>query len=239
MRFPVAIVACGVFVACGTNAPPRPATSAREQSARFVKPPLVVVSPGGSVEAWVRLNRPLHDNEGALADDPGQDAEIEIPGTTRDIPGLYRDDLHPTCYGQDLDGHVRDGDPVKVTLVLGHDERITARVRARAWTPGRNPLRVLGCPSDHGATRRCRDEARARDFDGIEAKSATHVSCRAARAVMGSVGRWASHRCNETLCAGAHRLNHGFRCTVDLVGEAAWQITCVHGRRIVRGFAAD
>ena len=69
MRFPVVIVACGVLVACGTNAPPRPATSAREQSARFVKPPLVVVRPGGSVDVWVRLDRPLHDNEGRLGDD--------------------------------------------------------------------------------------------------------------------------------------------------------------------------
>ena len=236
MRFPVVIVACGVLVACGTNAPPRPATSAREQSARFVKPPLVVVRPGGSVDVWVRLNRPLHDNEGRLGDDPGQDAEIEIPGTTRDIPGLYRDDLHPTCYGQSFDGHIKDGELVEVTLVLSPHERISLTVRARSY---RDPLRGLHCPSDHGATRRCRGEARARDFDGIEAKSATNASCRAALAVMRSVGRWASHRCDETLCAGAHPLNHGFRCTVDLVGEAAWQITCVRGRRTVRGFAAD
>jgi hypothetical protein len=239
MRFPAVIAACGVLVACGNTAPPRPATSAREQSARFVKPPLVIARPGGSVEAWVRLNRPLHDNEGRLADDPGQAAEIEIPGTTRDIPGLYRDDLHPTCYGQDFDGRVTDGDPVEVTLVLGLDERISATARARAWTPVRNPLRALGCPSDQGATRRCRGEARARSFDGIEAKSATNASCRAALAVMRSVGRWASEGCPGTLCAGAHPINHGDRCTVDLVGEAAWQITCVHGRRTVRGFAAD
>jgi len=131
MRFPVVIVACGVLVACGTNAPPRPATSAREQSARFVKPPLVIASPGGSVEAWVRLNRPPHDNEGRLADQPDQEAEIEIPDTTRDIPGLYRDDLHPTCYGQSFDGHIKDGELVDVTLVprgAGRDARLRRRL---------------------------------------------------------------------------------------------------------------
>ena len=57
---------------------------------------------------------------------------------------------------------------------------------------------------------------------------------------MRSAGRWAdSGRCYETLCAPKHRMNRGYRCDAELVGEAAWQITCTRGERIVRGFTAD
>ena len=57
---------------------------------------------------------------------------------------------------------------------------------------------------------------------------------------MRSAGRWAnSGRCYETLCSGKHRMNRGYRCDAELIGEAAWQITCTRGDRIVRGFAAD
>jgi hypothetical protein len=52
-------------------------------------------------------------------------AEIEVPGTQRDIPGLYRDDAHPTCHGQFLYGGLEAGDPAEVALVTGR-ERLTA-----------------------------------------------------------------------------------------------------------------
>ena len=101
-------------------------------------------------------------------------------------------------------------------------------------------LRRLHCPSDHGATRRCKGVEDATGLGGIDVRSATNTSCATARAVMRSAGRWAnSGRCYETLCAGKHRMNRGYWCDAELIGEAAWQITCTRGDRIVRGFAAD
>jgi hypothetical protein len=192
------------------------------------------------VDVWVRLNRPLRDNEGSLSEHPGVPAEIQIAETTPDIPGLYRDDLHPTCFGQVLFGDIADGEQVSVALVLSPSERITATVRAQSGGGAdARPVRRLGCPVDR-ATRRCRGEVWGRHFLGISVQSATNASCRTARTVMRSVGRWAdSRRCYKTLCVRAHRINRGFRCSVDLTGEAAWQITCVRGRRIVRGYTAE
>ena len=51
-----------------------------------------MASDEGGVEAWVRLNRPLRDNEGALHEHPDSRAEIEIRGTSPDFPGLDRDE---------------------------------------------------------------------------------------------------------------------------------------------------
>ena len=199
-------------------------------------------NPGGGVEVWVRLDRPLRDNEGVLGEYPGSEAEIEVPGTVRDIPGLYRDDLHPTCYGQWFDGDIAEGAQVEVALVLGRGERLTATVQAHKpddpARAGAQALRALGCPSDRGATRRCHGSVGGRYYE-IGVQSATNDSCRSARAVMRSVGRWASSRCYQTLCVRKHRINRGYRCSVDLTGEAAWQITCTRGRRIVRGNTAD
>ena len=50
-----------------------------------------------------------------------------------DIPGLYRDDLHPTCYSQFLFGDVANRQQVNVALVLGPSERIEATVPAQTW----------------------------------------------------------------------------------------------------------
>jgi hypothetical protein len=176
----------------------------------------------------------------ALATALGLPAAIEIARTTPDIPGLHRDDLHPTCFGQFLYGEIADGEQVSVALVLGPSERITATVRAHsAGSVDAGAPRRLRCPADR-ATRRCRGTVQARQLLGIGAQSATNASCRTVRAVMRSVGRWAdSQHCYETLCVRAHRINRGFRCSVDLVGEAAWQITCVRGRQIVRGYTAE
>ena len=239
MRWVIVFAACGVLLAaCGDAEPVR---VAQPPSLHFVKPPLVLAGDGNGVMVWVRLNRPLSDNEGALGERPGFEAGIEIPRTTPDIPGLYRDDLHPTCYAQYLDGTIADGEQVDLALVLGPDERIAATVRAQRTDHSEaRSLKRLGCPSDRGATRRCRGSVPARRVGGIGVRSATNASCRTARAVLRSVGRWAdSGRCYRTLCARRHRSNRGFRCDAELVGEAAWQITCTRGQRIVRGFTAD
>lgn len=242
MGWMVVFVACGVLAACGNAEQPRVAR-AQAPPLQFVKPPLVVSSRWGGVHVWVRLNRPLRDNEGSLGEHPGLPADIEIAGTSRDIPGLYRDDRHPTCYGQVLFGEIADGEQVGVALVLSPSERVTTTVPAQAMKPAGNgdvrALRRLRCPTDR-ATRRCRGTVKARGVAGIIARSATNASCRTVRAVMRSVGRWAdSRRCYETLCVRSHPINRGFRCSVDLVGEAAWQITCVRGRSIVRGYTAE
>ena len=190
----------------------------------------------------MRVNRPLRDNEGALHEQPGTEARLEVAGTTPDIPGLYRDDLHPTCYRQGLDGQLDNGQQVAVTLVLGHTERLTATVPVQVFSGSGvdvRALRQLGCPKD-GATRRCHGVAPDPRYMDIGIQSATHASCADAKAVMRSVGRWAdSGRCYRTLCVQGHRMNDGYRCSVDVVGEAAWQITCRHGTRIVRGYTAE
>ena len=71
----------------------------------------------------MRLNRPLRDTEGAQHEHPGTRAQIEIGGTSPDFPGLHRDDLHPACYRQDLDGDLADGEQVIVTANRGSGRR--------------------------------------------------------------------------------------------------------------------
>ncbi|WP_157592533.1 hypothetical protein [Solirubrobacter soli] len=243
MRWLVVLAACGVLAGCGGSEYVEEAAPTRAPTLHFVKLPLVLTSKGNGVSVWFRLNRPLGDNEGALGEHPDYAASIEIDGTTPDIPLLYRDDLHPTCYGQFLDGDVTIGQDVNVGLRLGPDERIvaTATVQEETGASGdAQAVRRLRCPSDHGATRRCKGVVDGRYIFGIDVRSATNTSCRTARAVMRSAGRWAdSRRCYETLCAGKHRMNRGYRCDAELVGEAAWQITCTRGDKIVRGFTAD
>ena len=117
----------------------------------------------------------------------------------------------------------------------------TARVQTtESANVDEEALRQLGCPAD-SATRLCGDNwISDRHGMGILVRSATNASCRRAQAVMRSVNRWASsYRCYEKLCVTGHRMNRGFRCDVELVGEAAWQITCVRGDRIVRGYTAE
>jgi hypothetical protein len=246
MRWTAAAAVCGLLAACGGavhhRVPEQPTAAPAPSSLRFVEAPLVIVDDGGGVNVWVRLNRSLRDNEGALGDHAGVDAAIEIAGTTPDVPGLYRDDSHPTCYGQFLYGDVTAGERVDVVLGLGAGERVSATVQAQSSSSpmiDADALRRLRCPSDGGATHRCRGSVQGR-YAELDVRSVTHTSCDTARGVVRSVGRWAdAGRCYRTLCARRHRSNRGFRCSAELVGEAAWQVTCVRGRQIVRAFTAD
>ena len=119
---------------------------------QFAEPPVVMAGDGGGVEVWLRLNRPLRDNEGALHEHPGSRAEIAIRGTSPDFPGLYRDDLHPTCYRQNLDGDLAAGDTITVALVLSARERITATADVEVLPPTgdveRRVLVRLRCPTE-------------------------------------------------------------------------------------------
>src|SRR3954471_13864649 len=157
MRWMLVLAACGVLTACAAAASPRPPPSltARPEPAHglaFVGAPVVLADDAGNVLAWVRLNRPLRDNEGRVGEYAGTDAEVEISGMTPDIPGLARDDLHPTCYSQFLFGHVSVGDSVEVALSLGHGERLRATVQVGSQEPtsdaGARTMRQLGCPDD-------------------------------------------------------------------------------------------
>jgi hypothetical protein len=237
MRWTVVLAAC-LIVACGDAEPTMRVVPAEgPPPPQFVAAPLVFTSHGGGVHVWFRLDRPLRDNEGALREYGRFEATVAIPGTVEDIPGLYRDDLYPTCYSQYLDGDVPPGQDVSLALVLSRTVRLTATVQAQlSDSPNLDGevRALLGCPVD-SATRRCGGSTGA-----ISVRSATKTSCRRARAVMRSVNRWAnSGRCYEKLCVTGHRMNRGFRCDVELIGEAAWQITCVRGKRIVRGYTAD
>jgi hypothetical protein len=241
VRSMVAPMAC-LILACGADEPTRVTRAQGPPPPQFVLPPLVYASSKGSLDVWVRLDRPLRDNEGALAEYPPWGAGIEVPGAQEDIPGLARDDVHPTCYSQHLYGDIEPGEDVTVTLVLSETVRITATARAQASEPphyGQEGLRQMDCPAD-SATLRCSGTVTATHLLGIGVRSATNTSCRRARAVMRSVGRWAnSTRCYEKLCVTGHRMNRGFRCDAELVGEAAWQITCVRGKRVVRGYTSE
>ena len=79
MRWVVVLVACGMLVACGDDVEQPRVARAQESGLRFVKPPLVVANDSGNVQVWVRLNRPLRDNEGSLGEQPDFGAGIEIP----------------------------------------------------------------------------------------------------------------------------------------------------------------
>jgi hypothetical protein len=39
--------------------------------------------------------------------------------------------------------------------------------------------------------------------------------------------------------ASSHRINGGFRCSVALNGEAAWDIVSRSGRKVLSGYAAE
>jgi hypothetical protein len=245
-----ALVGYGVLAGCGGAAvPSRPAVAPSPNapsSLRFVRPPLVVsAGDSGTVAVWVRLDRPLRDSDGAPQEYRGFNAYLEVPHTTADIPGLYRDDSRPTCFGQELVGSVEDGQRVRVALVLGDGRRLTATTRAQVWESGddvdRRARARLGCPPspDAGHERRCGGTVTGRHLTFSLGLSA-FVSCGTARQVMRSVGRWAnSLRCYERLCVTGHRMNLDFRCDAELVGEAAWAITCRDGRRVVRGYTAE
>jgi hypothetical protein len=242
MRWTVVLAAC-LVLGCGAVEPTRvERAQLGPPPPQFVGPPLVLTSPGSGLAVWVRLDRPLRDNEGALGEYPPWGAGIEIHGAREDIPGMSRPDRYPTCYSQHLDGRFEPGEDVAVALVLSETVRITGTARVQLWESAnreKEAVRQLGCPAD-SATRLCGAPISDRHGMGIWVSSATNASCRRARAVMRSVSRWAnSLRCYEKLCVTGHRMNRGFRCDVDIVGEAAWQITCVRGNRIVRGFTAE
>ena len=243
-----------VFAACGAEpAPTIPAAPAAPRQAdalRLVKPPLVTYSPEwGSLDVWVRLNRPMRHNLGHPGESADFGASLEAAGGEHDIPGLYRNHLRPTCYGEDLyvpreNAPLADGQTIEVTLVLGKDERLTAPATVRVLPKGESsdPVRELRCPSYQPGTpraRRCPGNVDGRHLT-IGSVSAAGTSCRTARAVLRSVGRWAdSRRCYDDLCAPKHRVNRGYRCEAALSGEAAWDILCRRGRAEVRGFTAD
>ncbi|WP_147448053.1 hypothetical protein [Solirubrobacter pauli] len=238
--------------ACGSveSAAPAAATATPDPAGlRFVKPPVVVYAPEwGSVDVWVRLNRPLRSavgHPGELDDTP---ASLEVAGGLHDVPGLLATFRRPTCYSESLylpekAEPLQAGQPVEVALVLSEQHRVTGTATVQIAGDGAQPrpVRELGCPSQRpGAppTRRC-DGVVGSHSVSIGLVSATGTSCRRAREVLTSVSRWASSRCFEDLCVARHRRNRGYRCEVGRTGEADWDISCRRGRAEVRGYTSE
>jgi hypothetical protein len=246
--------ACALSCAGCAAAAPAPShhvaatpTTTPTTTVRFVAPPIVFYGTKyGSVQIHVRLNRPLHHTVGEPHDYADEPSSLSIPGTYQDgPPGLEVDALRPTCYDQlvfqsEGEPALKAGDPVPVTLDLGHGRRVTATATVQIPDDDHdaNPTKALGCPRAPD-THVCHGEVYPEHFDEISVTLATGTSCATARAVMQSVARWVSDRCWEHLCLSKHRMNRGFRCDAALSGEAAWDIVCTHGKAVVRGFAAD
>ncbi len=215
---------------------------------QFERPPLVLAKPDGdSLEITVRLNRPLRLNVGHPQEHRGYPASLEAAGGRHDIPGLWRDAVRPTCYSEDLyvGRTFAPGEPVEVTLMLSKTQRLTATVPVTIIdrSESSSGRKRLGCPSrapGQPRTRRCHGRAAAKAFGVIGVASATGTSCRTATAVMRSVGKWASSsRCYRDLCVRRNRMNRGYRCDAALSGEAAWEIVCRRGKRVVTGHASE
>jgi hypothetical protein len=73
-------------------------------------------------------------------------------------------------------------------------------------------------------------------FDVISVQATT---CRAAKRVLRAVSRWADPDDYEHLGASRHPLTLGYRCRVYLIGDSAWHVRCVRGRRVIYGFTAQ
>jgi hypothetical protein len=216
---------------------------AREAPLQLVQPPLVVYHPDSrSMDAWVRLNRPLKHNIGHPGEYAGKRAALEVTGTNDDfVVGLERHQLRPTCYGEDLfldrgQPELVDGQPLDVTLRLDGNHRLTATATVNVLEGSADPERDLGCPASR-RSQPCRGDAHG-EYQ-ISLVSAAGISCRRARDVMRSVARWASGRCYRDLCAHRHHRNRGFGCSIALAGEAFWDVVCRRGKQEVRGYTAE
>lgn len=240
----------GVLGACGAEpAAPVAATATPDPAAlRFVKPPVVVYSPKwGSLDVFVRLNRPLRDSLGHPGEYDGITASLQVAGGMHDIPGMLGIARRPTCYAEGLylpedATPLQAGQQVEVALVLSEQHRVTGTASVQLFDARSSPVRQLGCPSRApGALpeRRCDGVVTGR-YMTIGVASTAGTSCRRAREVLRSVGQWAnSGRCFEELCVASHRQNRGYRCDVERSGEADWDIVCTRGRAQVRGYTSE
>jgi len=233
--FPLLALCAITFAGCG----------AAPSGLRFVEPP-VVVSQDGSIDVWVRLNRPLKHNTGHPWERDDHYASLEAAHGRHDIPGMVGDAGFPTCYSEDLytDRKLQDGQALEVSLQLSDTQRVSGLGIVHVWEPGGKMPRaekLLGCPRQlKGEPTRHRCHGRAGGQMDIAVVSASGTSCAVAQRVMESAGRWTdSQHCFEHLCVSAHRMNRGFRCNVAQSGEAAWDIVCRKGRAEVRGFTAE
>jgi hypothetical protein len=217
---------------------------AREAPLRLVQPPLVIYNAEArSLDAWVRLNRPLKRNFGHPGEYAGKRASLELPGTNADFEfGLERAGyLLPTCYHEDLhldqgQPALVDGQPVEVALRLDRDHRLTGTATVQVREDDSDAQEALGCPVSR-RSQPCSGDAHGEYL--ITLVSAAGVSCATGREVMRSVARWATGHCYRDLCARRHRRNRGFGCSIALAGEAFWDVVCRRGKQDVRGFTAD
>jgi hypothetical protein len=75
---------------------------------------------------------------------------------------------------------------------------------------------------------------------GIQIVRTRNVGCAAGKRVLRHVGNWLNARYYRDLGASRHRAKtDGYRCTVRLIGDSAWEIRCQRKTRVVVGFTAN
>ena len=208
----------------------------------------------GTIDVWVRLNRPLKERAGWPVGLRNYRPTLEAAGARHDTPGLRQSVLYPTCYVESLyfdrgaPEPVR-GQRVEVELKLDATHRLAAAAAVQVRSHP-DAEQQLGCPRRGSpAGRACHGSIPSAFYPGegddamylaIGADIATGTSCGVALDVIKSAGGRANFGadCYEDLCVDQNEIAHGFRCTV-VSGDALWDIRCRNGHMEVRGYAAE
>jgi hypothetical protein len=241
----VTLVACGGRTPVARNVSSATATPLPSSgSLRMMKPPVAVYHDKEAyLELWVRLNRPIMDSDISPNDYGDRIVTIEaLQGES--MFGASADVRFPTCYSDAVDPGPAPaaGKRITVELKLGPKQSLKAIATVQHFGHDTHPARQLRCPRDPDG-HFCSGKIHAK-YLTIELETAYAASCRVAREVMTSVGRWANpHHCQFRLCVSKHRMNRRFRCDAYFhnggEGPPAWQIECKRGRAEVTAYADE
>ena len=213
-------------------------------SLRMMKPPVAIYhDEDGYLDLWVRLNRPIKNID--ITPDENGDRIVTLEALEGEsLIGVTPSVRFPTCYTDavDVGAAPAEGKRIAVELKLGPTQSLKATATVQHFTHNTHAARQLGCPRDPHA-HICPGKVSTK-YLTIRVETAYRTSCRVAREVMTSVGRWANpRRCQYKLCVTKHRMNRGFRCDAyfDNGGEGppAWQIECKKGRATVSAYADE
>jgi hypothetical protein len=64
------------------------------------------------------------------------------------------------------------------------------------------------------------------------------TTCQSGKRVFRAVSRWVNPVHDHDLRAPQYPHTLGYRCRAHLVGDSAWNVRCVRGRRVLLGFTA-